>query len=299
MPPLNALRAFEAVARAGTLLAAAHDLNVTHWAVGKQVRALEEWLGVPLFERHARAMRLTAEGGTLLGRVQSAFQALTEGTAEVRKRPATRRVKGLVRVNCLSSFALKWLLPRLHAFEALHPQVIIELTTTSRRLRYIGTDVDVGVRSGFEKVPRTRTVSLLADRRLLVCSPRILRARPVLRIEDLKRHTILHSRSTLNAWPSWLAAHGATRSVASREMYFEHTYLQIQAAIEGLGFALGSLPLIESELASGHLVSPLNLPAWEGPDYTLIVAQDRESDAAVSAFVTWLKRKARERQKAR
>jgi DNA-binding transcriptional LysR family regulator len=294
MPPLNALRAFEAVARAGTLAAAARDLHVTHWAVGKHVRALEDWLGVPLFERRARAMKLTSEGGTLLGRVQSAFRDLADGTEEVRKRPINRRVKGLVRVNCLASFALRWLLPRLADFEALHPQITIELSTTSRRLRYLADDVDVGVRSGFEKIPRARTLSLLADRRVLVCNPRILRGRPVARVEDLEGHTILHARSTLSAWPDWLKANGAARVVPSREMYFEHTYLQIQAAIEGLGFALGSLPLVESEIASGVLVTPLRLPVWLGPDYTLVVAQDRESDPAVSAFIAWLRRKARD-----
>jgi LysR family transcriptional regulator, glycine cleavage system transcriptional activator len=299
MPPLNALRAFEAVARAGTLSLAADDLHVTHWAIGKQVRALEEWLGVPLFERHARTMRLTREGDTLRGSVQSAFHTLAEGTEEVRKRPTGRRVKGLVRVNCLPSFALRWLLPRLRDFEALHREITIELTTTSRRLRYIGNDVDVGVRSGFEKIPRTRSVSLLADRRVLVCAPQILRARPVRRIQDLEAHTILHARSTHGAWRSWLAANGASRLVPAREMFFEHTYLQIQAAIEGLGFALGSLALIESEIASGYLVSPLHVPVWDGPDYMLVVSQDRESDPAVSEFVAWLKRKARERQKKR
>jgi LysR family transcriptional regulator, glycine cleavage system transcriptional activator len=293
LPPLNALRAFDAVARAGTLSMAARELHVTHWAVGKQVRALEEWLGVPLFERRARAMRLTREGNTLLGRVQYAFNALAEGTEEVRKRPTDRRVRGLVRVNCLPSFALRWLLPRLRDFEALHPEITIELTTTSRRLRYIGNDADVGVRSGFEKIPRARSVSLLADRRLLVCNPQILRNRPVKRVEDLATHTILHSRSTLSTWPEWLAATGGTRWVPVREMFFEHTYLQIQAAIDGLGFALGSLPLIESELASGCLVSPLRVPAWDGPDYVLVVAQDRETDPAVRTFVAWLKGKAR------
>jgi len=299
MPPLNALRVFEALARAGTLSLAADDLHVTHWAIGKQVRALEEWLGVPLFERHARTMRLTREGDTLLGRVQSAFHALAQGTEEVRKRPAGRRVRGLVRVNCLPSFALRWLLPRLGDFEALHPEIIVELTTTSRRLRYIGNDVDVGVRSGFEKIPHTRSVSLLADRRVLVCSPRILRGRPVQRVQDLGAHTILHARSTRSEWPSWLAANGAARLVPAREMFFEHTYLQIQAAMEGLGFALGSLPLIESEIASGNLVSPLLVPVWDAPDYTLLVSRERESDPAVGAFVTWVKRKAREGERKR
>ncbi|MGB6308101.1 MAG: LysR substrate-binding domain-containing protein [Steroidobacteraceae bacterium] len=299
MPPLNALRAFEAVARAGTLSLAADDLHVTHWAIGKQVRTLEEWLGVPLFERHARKMKLTREGDVLLGRVQSAFHALAEGTEEVRKRPNGRRIKGLVRVNCLPSFALRWLLPRLREFEALHPEITVDLTTTSRRLRYIGNDVDVGVRSGFEKIPHTRSVSLLADRRTLVCSPQILRGRPVQRVRDLEAHTILHTRSTPGAWPGWLAANGAARLVPAREMFFEHTYLQIQAAIEGLGFALVSLPLIESEIASGHLLSPLRVPVWDAPDYVLVVSRDRESDPAVGAFVAWLKRKARERHKRR
>src|SRR3984885_2623602 len=113
LPPLNALRAFEAAARRGSFVEAATDLNVTHWAVGKQIRLLEDWLGVPLFERRSRGVSLTDHGSDLLTDVSAALSRLTSATGRLRGPQSARRVSGIVRVNVLSSFALRWLLPRL------------------------------------------------------------------------------------------------------------------------------------------------------------------------------------------
>jgi molybdenum-dependent DNA-binding transcriptional regulator ModE len=122
LPPLKAVRAFEAAARRGSFVEAAADLNVTHWAVGKQIRLLEDWLGVPLLERRSRGVVLTDEGAELLDDVSAAFFRLSEATARLRRPDVTRRVSGLVRVNVQPSFALRWLFPRLPAFQNLFPQ---------------------------------------------------------------------------------------------------------------------------------------------------------------------------------
>jgi LysR family glycine cleavage system transcriptional activator len=288
LPPLNALRNFEAVARHGSFAAAAADLHVTHWAVGKQIRLLEDWFGVPLFERRARGVALTDEGAALLQDVSSTFERLAAAAARVRRDESARRVSGIVRVNALASFALCWLLPRLSDFHARYPDIELRLSTTSRKLRYISEAFDVGVRSGHEQAAGLISRTLMADVRLPACSPALLRAHPIQEVADLRHHTLLHSASTRAAWPHWLREAGAPDLRAARHVEFDHAYLQLAAAVEGLGVTLASLPLIERDIAAGRLVCPIAAPGWRAADYTLVINADRAGDDAVLAFGQWI-----------
>ena len=288
LPPLNALRNFEAVARHGSFAAAAADLNVTHWAVGKQIRLLEDWFGVPLFERRARGVVLTDEGSALLNDVSNAFDRLATGAARLRHDEFTRRVSGIVRVNVLASFALCWLLPRLADFHARYPDIDVRVSTTSRKLRYIGDAFDIGVRSGHEQGAGLASRTLMADVRLPACSPALLRQHPIQNVADLRHHTLLHSASTRTAWSRWLREAGAPDLRAARHVEFEHAYLQLAAAVEGLGVTLASLPLIGRDIAAGRLVCPIAAPTWRAPDYALVINADRAGDDAVVAFEQWI-----------
>jgi LysR family transcriptional regulator, glycine cleavage system transcriptional activator len=216
LPPLNAIRAFEAAARRGSFVEAASDLHVTHWAVGKQIRLLEDWLGVPLFERRARGVALTDEGADLLTDVGPALSRLAVAANKFKHLEVTRRVSGTVRVNVLASFALRWLIPRLAEFQNLFPNVDIRLSTSSRKLRYVGAAFDIGVRSGIEHASGLRFEPLMPDRRLPACSPEILRHHPIETVGDLRRHALLHSTTTRAAWPAWLSAAGAPNLVPRR-----------------------------------------------------------------------------------
>lgn len=288
LPPLNAIRAFEAAARRGSFVEAAKDLNVTHWAVGKQIRLLEDWLGVPLFERRTRGVALTDQGADLLTDVSSALSRLTSATSRLRGPASARRVSGVVRVNVLPSVALRWLLPRLAKFQEEYSSVEIKVTTTSRKLRYVGTAFDIGIRTGAERGSGIQCETLMADRRLPVCAPRILRDRPVETALDLRRHVLLHSTTTRPAWPHWCAAAGVPNLTPARDLEFDHVYLQLQAAVDGLGVALGSLPLIESDIAAGRLICPLPAPEWRADDYQLLIPEDRLRDPAIKAFRNWI-----------
>jgi DNA-binding transcriptional LysR family regulator len=288
VPPLNALRNFEVVARLGSFAAAAAELHVTHWAVGKQVRLLEDWFGAALFERRARGVVPTDAGAALLADVSGVFERLASSAARLRQRGSGPRIAGAVRVNVLSSFALHWLLPRLDGFQALYPGIDVKLSTTSRKLRYIGDAFDIGVRSGHEQAAGLVSRTLMPDLRLPACSPALLRRLPVNTVADLRHHTLLHAASTRADWAHWLRSAGASELHAARHVEFEHTYLQLAAAIEGLGMALASLPLIARELATGQLVCPLAAPAWRAPDYTLVLHADRAGDEAVQAFAEWI-----------
>ena len=262
--PLNAIRAFEAAARRGSFVEAAKDLHVTHWAIGKQIRLLEDWLGVPLFERRTRGVALTDQGADLLTDVTSALSRLTSATGRLRGPDPARRVSGVVRVNVLPSVALRWLLPRLSEFQEAFSNVEVKISTTSRKLRYVGTAFDIGIRSGVEHGTGIACETLMPDRRLPVCAPRILRDRPIETAHDLRRHTLLHSTTTRSAWAKWFSAAGAPGLVPVRHLELDHTYLQLQAAVDGLGVALGSLPLIEADIAAGRLVCPLAAPELKG-----------------------------------
>jgi LysR family glycine cleavage system transcriptional activator len=286
--PLNAIRAFEAAARRGSFAEAAADLHVTHWAIGKQIRLLEEWLGVPLFERRGRGIALTDEGSDLLANASTALSLLAQSIDKLRRPGARRRISGMVRVNVQPSFALRWLFPRLPDFQELHPNVTVQVSTTSRKLRSIGTTFDVSVRTGHAKSKGLRSEFLLSDRRLPVCRPDLLRKRPIESPHDLRRHTLLHSLTTRSAWSCWLAEVGIPRLAPSRELEFEHVYLQLEAAANGLGVALASLPLVEGDIAAGRVVCPIAAPEWHTTPYELVINEDRAADVAVQAFRKWL-----------
>jgi len=288
LPPLNAVRAFEAAARRGSFVEAAADLNVTHWAIGKQVRLLEDWFGVPLFERRSRGVALTDEGAELLADVSVAFFRLSEATGKLRRPEVARRVSGVVRVNVQSSFALRWLFPRLTRFQEQFPNIDIRLSTTSRKLRYIGSAFDIGVRSAPEKGAGLRSEPLMTDRRRPACSPELLRKRPVETVHDLRHHTILHSATTRSSWSHWLSLAGAADLKGFRQLELEHVYVQLQAAVDGLGVALASMPLIEGDIAAGRLVCPIAAPEWNAGRYELVMNEDRAENPAVRAFRDWI-----------
>ncbi|MBY4722741.1 MULTISPECIES: transcriptional regulator GcvA [Burkholderia] len=294
LPPLNALRAFDAVARHGSFAGAAEELHVTHWAVGKQIRLLEDWFGLPLFDRRPRGVVLTDEGAALLSDVSNAFERL--GTAVVRLRHDTvkHRISGVVRVNVTMSFALCWLLPRLADFHLRYPDIDVSVSTTSRKLRYVADAFDIGVRSGPEHGAGVVSRPLMPDLRVPACNPALLRQHPIQSVTDLRHHTLLHSATTRSAWSHWLQEAGVPDLRAARHVEFDHVNLQLGAAIEGLGVALASLPLIRRDLAEGRLVCPIASPAWRADDYMLVTNTHRVDDAAVSAFEQWMEGMARQ-----
>jgi LysR family transcriptional regulator, glycine cleavage system transcriptional activator len=289
LPPLNAVRAFEAAARRGSFAEAAVDLHVTHWAVGKQIRRLEDWFGVPLFERRPRGVALTDEGAHLLEDVRAAFSHLALASERLKQTKAPRRASGIVRISVPTSFALHWLIPHLSEFQEQFPNIEVRISTTSRKLRYIGSAFDFGVRFISEAEPGLKSQVLMNDWHLPACSPGILRTRPVESVDDLRQHTLLHSSTTRFAWPQWLAAAGRTDLGPARHVEFEHVHLQLQAAMDGLGVAIASKPLIEKDIAAGRLVYPIPGPERCAGEY-LLLSEDREDSAAMNAFRNWITR---------
>lgn len=258
LPSLNALRAFEAAARLGSLTRAAVELHVTPSAVSHQVCGLEEELGVLLFERRPRALRLTPAGAALARAAGKAFSVLLDGARRVgvaRPRPLT--------VSVLPSFGARWLLPRLGRFRACRPGIELRIHA-SRELAHFGRDeVDAAVRYA-PRAPRgLHAERLLSEELFPVCAPRLRRR--LRSVADLRRCPLLHDESEgrQGGWREWLLAAGAAGFDWERGTTFTDAHLMLEAAASGQGVALARSALAERDLASGRLVRPfaLSVPA--------------------------------------
>lgn len=283
LPPLNALRAFEAAARLGSFSAAADSLHVTHGAVSRQVRALEDWLGTALFERHGRRVLLTSSGREYFLAVQSAFQNIAGAT----RRIAASTTRHRLTLDALPTFTMHWLLPRLTRFQLRHPDVELNLITSDRPPES-SMNFDLAIRRGPLEMPGCLVREFLVEREIPVCSPALLKRLPLREVRDLKRHTLLSSAGRAQSWHRWLAEAGAPGLEPKGKQQFDHFYLTLQAAVDGIGVALGPRPVIDRELEAGRLVMPLPGPTVPSRAYYWLVPENRADDPALQSFCAWL-----------
>ena len=284
LPPLSSLRAFEAAARRGSFTAGAEELLVTHGAISRQIASLEQWLGSPLFDRIGRRVRLTSAGRDYLDAMSRAFDGMAEATRRLTEASA---VKSLT-VNALPTFSMRWLLPRLAGFQQRHPDVALRLVTSDRPLDEAREPFDVAIRRGPDIWPGCEAAPFLAEWEVPVMSPALAARQPVRHAADLAGHTLLHADTRPGAWRRWLTAAGQGDLAVAGQQRFDHFYLTLQAAADGLGIALGPLPILADELASGRLVAPLDGPKLEARGYWRVTPQARANDAAVRALCDWL-----------
>jgi len=288
LPPLVALRAFEAAALHENFSAAAETLHVTHGAVSRQVAALEAWLGVQVFHRHGKRVQLTDDGRRYLYAIQAAFDNIAAATTHLREAGTVRAL----RINALPTFAMRWLLPRLSGFQRLYPAVELKLSTADHLIAESNEVFDVAIRRGPGHWPNCESGEFLGESEIPVCSPALMRRSPIKVADDLAHHTLLHSDTRPDAWQKWLTAAGARANKFKRRQSFDHFYLALQAAIDGLGIVLGPLPLIADELASGRLVVPIAAPAIQARSYWWVVPRQQAEVPVIRDFCAWLEREA-------
>jgi len=286
LPSLNALRAFEAAARHSSFTRAALELGVTHGAVSRQVQALEAWLGKKLFRRFNRRVVLTDAGAAYRTEIGGAFDRIAAATARFAEDGARR----VLRVTALPTFTIRWLIPRLSDFQIGNPRVEVRLTTASEKDEALRAPFDVVIRGGPERWTGFKRAKFLDEGRIPVCSPALLKRTPLRKPQDLRRHTLLHSATLRDAWPKWLATAGLPDLVPAAELVFEHFYLSIQAAVDGLGVAMGPLTLVGEDLAQRRLVLPFRAPVLPARGYYMYVPDAALHDPAVEAFCQWLAR---------
>jgi DNA-binding transcriptional LysR family regulator len=284
LPPLKALPAFEIVATRASISAAAEELHLTHSAVSRQIKSIEDYLGVPLFRRLNRRIELTPEGAAFLPSVRRTLQLLEASASRVAARPA----QGPLIVSCVATFMMRWLIPRLYAFSAAHPEIEVRLAASHAPVRFAEEGVDVAIRIGKPPWPRrVSTHRMFPDWMGPVVAPELQRRHRLARPSDLRRVALLHTETRPAAWSDWLRLTGTQGIDAAAGPRFEHTYFLLEAAASGLGVAVGSYPLVKDEIASGRLVAPFGFVVSPS-SYYLLHPKSTPSSAKIAAFTAWI-----------
>jgi LysR family glycine cleavage system transcriptional activator len=290
LPPLNALRAFEAAARHMNFSRAADELSVTPGAVSQQIQNLEDFIGSSLFRRTPKGLLLTDAAQTALPALRDAFDKLGEAANQLTAAVDGRRVT----VTAAPSFAAKWLVPRLGRFETAHPEVDVWLTAGMELVDFASGEVDVAIRYGSGRYPGLEVTRLMSETVIPVASPALLAERPIAVLEDLTHHTLLHDGSpdadeSCPDWPMWLAARGIKGVDGARGARFNQSSLVIEAAANGRGIALAKGTLAQADLDAGRLIAPFEASSTPLDfAYYLVHPKAKGRLKQVRAFSAWL-----------
>ena len=286
LPSLSGLRAFEAAARHMSFTLAAAELHVTQTAISHQIRRLEEQLGIMLFIRRNRALLLTPEAQDYLPSIRSAFAELRQATERLRRLERD----GVLTVSTTASLATKWLVSRVATFQDANPSVEIRITTSAHLVDFRRDEVDMAVRYGRGNWPGLRADWLMADHFFPVCSPALLTGEHSLRRpEDLVHHTLLHTMISREDWQLWLTASGLPLSIAARRgLVFDQGFLAIQAAMEGLGVAMGRTHLVQADITAGRLIAPFDMVLPQDAGYYVVAPETTAGAPKIALFREWL-----------
>lgn len=290
LPPLNALRAFEAAARHLSFTRAAEELHVTPAAISHQIKGLEDDLGVPLFRRLTRALLLTDAGQAALPPLRAAFEQIEEAVALARAPART----GILTVSAAPSIAAQWLVPRLDRFRSRHPEIDVRIDATMQMVDFARDGIDLAIRYGPGRYPGCRIERLFREEVFPVCAPELHEGPPPLsEPADLRHATLLHhdfaqGGDLYPCWSMWLRAAGVGDVDAGRGPRFLVASLAVQAAIAGQGVALASNVLAGDALASGRLVRPFALSLPVDFAYWVVVPERGAQQPKVQAFRDWL-----------
>ncbi len=283
LPSLNALRTFEAVARLGGMERAAGELHVTQSAVSRQIRLLEEELGIPLFRRVHRGVVLTAKGQALAAVLKEAFGLVASGVSRIMKAPERLTVRTPL------TFGIRWLMPRLSRFEARHPGWKVEINMSFHEIRPDTLKHDVGVRFGRGPWAEKCITPLFAERLTPVCAPKLLETWPLSgRAADFDTVSLLHCTFPGTDWRKWAQGWGGELFDVERGETFDMLDLALRAAESGRGVAMADLAMIEDDLALGRLALPYPDNIVTGGTYVFVLPEPEHGSQAALAFRDWL-----------
>ena len=291
LPSLNALRAFEAAARHESFTSAADELFVTHAAISRHIRELEEWLGTELFSRTGRGVTLTDAGRRFGGRLTPIFDRIAEATREAAAQGEVRTLN----VTVEPATASRWLVPRLGRFNELHPDIELMINPETRLVDFRSGEADVGIRYALTESNDVEMVKLSDSLSFPVCSPRLIKGRDAITPSDLRDYTLLHEQRK-QWWADWLAAAGVTGVEDWRGTVFQN-HLAIEAAEAGQGFALGDQILCTDAIVGGRLVRPFSLDMKDHGSYCIVRAKGVKESAPARAFREWLQAEMAETQR--
>ena len=289
LPPLNALRAFEAAARHLNFSRAADELSVTPGAVSQQIQNLEDYVGVALFKRTPKGLLLTDAAQTALPALREAFDRLAEAASLLTAAVDGRRLT----LTAPPSFAAKWLVPRLKRFEEAYPQVDVWLSADMDIVDFAAGEIDMAIRYGAGRYPGLELQRLMNETVIPVASPSLLADHPLNAPGDLAGHTLLHDGSpdadeSCPDWSMWLAARGVRGVDGTRGPRFNQSSLVIEAAMGGRGVALAKRTLAQDDLDAGRLVVPMQIATAVDFAYYLVHPKAKGRLPQVKAFVGWI-----------
>jgi LysR family glycine cleavage system transcriptional activator len=289
LPPLNALRAFEAAARHLNVSRAADERSVTPGAVSQQIQNLEDYVGAALFKRTPKGLLLTNAAQTALPALREAFDRLAEAASLLTAAVDGRRLT----LTAAPSFAAKWLVPRLGKFEEAHPQVDVWLSAGMEVVDFATGEVDLAIRYGSGRYPGLEVMRLLSETVIPVASPELLASNPLNDPSDLANHVLLHDGSpdaddSCPDWAMWLAARGIKNVDGNRGPRFNQSSLVIEAAVNGRGVALAKQTLAQADIDAGRLVAPLQIATAVDFAYYVVHPKTKGRLPQVKAFVAWL-----------
>lgn len=289
IPSLQALACFDAAARHESYTRAAQELAMTQSAVSRQISALEDFLGIALFRRTRHGVALTPSGADYARQIAPRLQALERDTLDAMSHQGTQ---GVITLAAVPTFATRWLLPRLPALAAQHPEIIVHIETRTRPFLFADTEFDAALYSGTpEQVANwagTRAVLLLEEEVLPVCAPALLGGKSQLTPAALARLPLLQQSTRPDAWRQWFDAMGVEAPAALSGPRYELYSMTAVAAAHGMGVALVPRLLIEPELARGELVVACKRPLKSGRAYYLVTPERGEERPALAAFQAWL-----------
>jgi len=293
LPPLNALRAFEAAARHLNFSRAADELAVTPGAVSQQIQNLEDYVGAALFKRTPKGLLLTDAAQTALPALREAFDRLAEAASLLTAAVDGRRLT----VSVAPSFAAKWLVPRLGDFELAHPLVDVWLSADMEVVDFASGEIDLAIRYGTGRYPGLEVIKLMSETVIPVASPGLLDITPLNEPADLAHHILLHDGSpdaddSCPDWAMWLAARGVKGVDGARGPRFNQSSLVIEAATGGRGVALAKRALAQADLDSGRLIAPMQIATAVDFAYFVVHPKAKGRLPQVKAFVSWISQQA-------
>ena len=282
LPPLNALRAFEAAARLESFSQAADEIHVTHGAISHQVKGLEKFLDVMLFLREGRRVTLTEEGRFFAERVRSALNQIGDAAGSLKRRAQPNRLT----ISVLPSFASRWLMPRIGRFMALHPGLEVQVEATASLSNFARDGVDVAIRFGRAPWPGVQAEWFMDDSYLMVCSPKLNRGRLPKRPQDLARFPLL--RTLREEWALWCQAAGIDLPPPTGGVEFDDSAMMLHQVVECHGISLARRSIAEVDIERGTLVQLFDITVPSQHSYYLVWPENVTPSDKILAFREWL-----------
>jgi LysR family transcriptional regulator, glycine cleavage system transcriptional activator len=287
LPPLNALRVFEVAARAGSYVKAGAELGLTHGAVSRQIASVERWLGQRLFVRTGRRMTPTPAARVFAAELSLSFDRIIAAAGACGRLDARR----ILRVSAPTTFAMRWLIPRLERFHAERHEVEVAVTTATTLHDELRGGFDLAIRHGSTNIdawPQYRAVDFLDETDTLIMSPSLYKRSPVQRLGDLADHVLLSTETRPGDWTDWLENAGFQLLPQQRRRVFDHFFVTRQAVVDGFGVGIGPFPVLESDLTPASLMTPFPDITVHRKGYVALIPFDADKTSLLTRFLEWL-----------